>query len=142
MDEGYPAFENAVSQFHEFLAGQRWPPRVFWIRPGDARFRRGRIVIRPVSAEVGEAHAREVYARATSTRLGVMLEAVCRVNERTFARVVRPLDEDASSRGLFPDDLKLAALESPLSATIASGWMWPWCATASSWPFNDPDIEA
>jgi len=91
---------------------------------------------------IGEVHAREVYSRAVSARLGVMLEAVCRVNERTFARVVRPLDEDASSRGLFPDGLKLAVPESPLSATIASGWMWPLFATATSWPFNDPDIEA
>jgi hypothetical protein len=83
MDERYPAFENAVTQFREFLAIQRWPP--------------------------------------VSARLGVMLEAVCRGNERTFARVVRPVDEDASSRGLFPDGLKLSALESPLSATIAYG---------------------
>src|SRR5947207_2427950 len=33
MDEGYPAFENAVSQFYEFLNAQSWPPRVFWLRP-------------------------------------------------------------------------------------------------------------
>src|SRR5262249_33827085 len=142
MDEGYPAFENAVSQFCEFLAAQGWPSLVLWIRPGDARFRRGQIVIRPASVGTGDVHAREIYSRAVSARLGVMLEAVCRVDNRTFARVVRPLDEDASSRGLFPDGLKLAVPQDPLSATVASGWTWPLFATATLWPFSDPGLEA
>ena len=142
MNERYPAFETAVSQFREFLATQNWPQRVLWIRPGDARFRRGRIVVRSKSAADGEGHARVVYARAVGARLGVMLEAVGRVDGRTFARVVRPLDEDASSRGLFPDGLKLAVPESPLPTTTASSWTWPLLSTANHWPPGDPGIEA
>lgn len=142
MNEGYPAFEAAVSQFREFLVAQNWPQWVVWLGPDDARFQRGRIVIRCKSGVEREGHARVVYARAVAARLGVMLEAVCRVDGRTFARVVRPLDKDTSSQGLFPDGLKLAVPESPLPAEMASGWMWLLSSTASRWPPSDSDIEA
>jgi len=138
----YPTFENATLEFQAFLAQQGWPPQVFWIRPEDARLRRRRINVRSMSRDVGEAHAREVYSRAVSARLGVMLEAVCRTGGLTFARVVRPIDEDASSRGLFPDGLKLSVPVSPLEATIASRWTWPLLAMANHWPLRDEDVVA
>ena len=141
MDESYPTFESAVSRFQDFLAAQAWPRQVFWIRPGDARLRRGRIVIRPAPA-VGEAHAREVYSRAASARLGVMLEAVCQAGGDTVARVVRPLDDDASSRGLFANGLKLVVPEHPLPARIARTWLWPLFAPATRWPVEESNIEA
>jgi len=124
MDERYPAFENAASQFQEFLAVQGWSPQVLWIRPSDARFRGGRIRIRSMSPSVGEAHARKVYSKAITARLGVMLEAVCWTDGHTFARVVRPIDDDASSRGLFPSGLKLSVPVDPLDAAPASRWAW------------------
>jgi len=70
-----------------------------------------------------------------------MLEGVCQVGGETFARVVRPLDEDASSRGLFANGLKLAVPENPLPARIARGWVWPLFAT-SQWPVEESDLEA
>ncbi len=86
--------------------------------------------------------AQGIYSRAVSARLGVMLEGVCHVSGDTFARVVRPLDVDASSLGLFPDGLKLAVPENPLPARIANGWLWPLFATARPWPVKESDIEA
>jgi hypothetical protein len=142
MDEGYPTFENAASRFRDFLVAQGWPSRVSWIRPRDVRLRRAEIVIRPVSPTVGEGHAREVYSRAVAAQLGVMLEGVGHVGDVTFARVVRPLDEDSSSRGLFPNGLKLAVPENPAPATIGNRWTWPWFATTSPWPFSESDVEA
>jgi hypothetical protein len=141
MDDGYPAFENALSQFQEFLTKQGWPRQVFWIRPSDARFRGGRIRIRSMS-RAGDAHARRIYSEAVAARLGVMLEAVCRVDDHTFARVVRPIDDDASVRGLFPDGLKLSVPVDPPESALASRWTWPLFATARRWPPHDPGIEA
>ena len=127
--------------FQDFLAAQGWPRHVLWIRPGDARLRRGRIVIRHTPA-IGEVQAREIYSRAASARLGVMLEGVCQVGGDTFARVVRPLDDDASSRGLFANGLKLSVPENPLPARIARAWVWRFFATASLWPVEESNIEA
>jgi len=141
MDESYPTFESAVSRFQDFLTAQGWPRQVFWITPGDTRLRRGRILIRHTPA-IGEVHAREIYSRAALARLGVMLEGVCQANAHTFARVVRPVDEDASSRGLFTNGLKLAVPEHPLPARIAKSWVWPLFATPSRWPIEESDFEA
>jgi hypothetical protein len=142
MNEGYPTFENAVSRFRGFLVAQGWPSQVSWIRPRDARFQRRELVIRPVSPATGERHARGVYTRGVAAQLGVMLEGVCQLGDVTFARVVRPLDEDASSRGLFPNGLKLAVPENPAPARVGSRWMWPSFATASPWPYSGSDVEA
>jgi hypothetical protein len=140
MDESYPAFESAVSRFQDFLAAQGWPRQVVWITPGDTRLRRRQILIRYKPA-VGEVHAREIYSRAASARLGVMLEAVCHVGGHSFARVVRPLNEDASLRGLFTNGLKLSVLENPLRARIAKR-VWPLFSMASRWPVEESDLEA
>jgi hypothetical protein len=142
MDERYPAFENAALQFQEFLTTQGWPPQLLWIRPSDARFLSGRIRIRSRSEALGEAHARSIYSKAVTARLGVMLEALCRADGHTFARVVRPIDDDASLRGLFPSGLKLTVPVNPLDAALASRLTWLLFTTAPRWPPRDADIEA
>jgi len=143
MDETYPEFEKALLQFEQFLIAQGWPPEVLWIRPGDVRRRWGRLIIRSVPRAIGEAHARRVYANAVAARLGVMLEGVCGIGAHTFARVVRPVDGDASSRGLFPDGLKLSVPVERFEARfITSRWRWLLSAAASPCPPNDADLDA
>lgn len=141
MNDAYPAFEDAVQQFQTFLAGQGWPTDVQWVRPRDARLRRGRVGLRKVPRRVGQEHARNVYSRAASVRLGVMLEATCRTSDCTVARVVRPLSEDASVRALFPNGLKLSVIVEPPAAAFVSRWRWLLFEAVGRWPEPDPDFE-
>jgi hypothetical protein len=141
MTETYPAFEGAAQQFQTFLAGEGWPTDVQWIRPSDARLGRGRVGVRNVPRGVGEQHARNLYSRAVSAGLGVMLEGTCRTSNVTVARVIRPLSEDASVRGLFAHGLKLGVLIDPPAATFVCRWTWVLSAATGRWPEPDPDVE-
>ena len=142
MAEAYPAFEAAVSSFQEFLASQGWPRSIRWLRTGDARVSRGHIAIRAGTRARGEAHARQIYSTAVSAGMGVKIEALCRSDAHTFARVVRPLNEDSSARGMFPDGLKLGVPAVPLTAVVAHRLIWPLLAAGAVWPPDDPDIDA
>jgi hypothetical protein len=140
--EAYPAFDEAVSSFQEFLASQGWPRSIRWLRTGDARVSRGHIAIRAGTRARGEAHARQVYSTAVSAGMGVKIEALCRSDAHTFARIVRPLNEESSARGLFPDGLKLSVPAVPLTAVVAHRLIWPLLAAGAVWPPDDPDIDA
>ena len=115
--------------------------RVTWLRPEDARFRRGRIAIRRVSQDLGESHARQVYQAARFARLGVGFETICRVDDKTFARVIRPVDKSASERGLFSEAPKFSVPHDPTPAAFTALWMWPILASEPLWPPVDPDVE-
>src|SRR5512144_1652247 len=138
MEERYPAFEASVSRFQDFLKSEGWPTEVWWFRRGDVLRRGDSLAVRDHGAN--EEPARQAYSSAISAGFGVLLEAVCHDGNRTFARVVRPVDADAQVRGLFPDGLKLSVHVSPpvrarLISSAVSWWLW---STAGSiWPFYD-----
>jgi hypothetical protein len=143
MNDTYPPFETAVEQFQAFLASQRWPTQINWIRPGDVLRNRERLVVRVAPSAECENHAKSVFARGVAARLGVLLDAVCTDSQFTFARVVRPLDARASELQLFPDGLKLSVPGTPTNATrigLRLRW-WLWTKISIEWPGPDPDTE-
>jgi hypothetical protein len=74
--------------------------------------------------------------------MGVMIEALCRSDAHTFARVVRPVTKDSSARRMFPDGLKLSVPDVPLAAVVAHRLIWPVLAASAAWPPTDPDLDA
>jgi hypothetical protein len=144
MNEDYPRFEQAVGKFKAFLGEQGWPVRLLWVRPTDFRRRGPRVAIRSASDTSGESHARLLYAEAAAFRRGVLLEALCHRDGWTFARVVRPVTDDASERLMVSDGLKLSVpVEPDPPQVVQPRWLWPiWVALGKRWPPIDSDIEA
>ena len=144
MDTDYPDFESAAARFREFLAAQGWPATVAWVLPGDVIIRRGKLFVRSESVQGAEGVARHVYVEGARRQLGVCLEAICSSSDRSFARVARPVSEDAASRLLFPDGLKLSIPASKSAVKVVSGWWrWWWLKRhADQWPDDSEDIEA
>lgn len=144
VDAYYPEFGSAVGQFSAFLATQGWPAEIEWVVPGQVARRRGRLLIRALGPNRGREHAASVYAEASMRGLGVCLEGLCCAADRTYARTVRPVSDDAAFRLLFPNGLKLAVpANKPTAVVVVGGWAWWWKTRgAAEWPEDNGDLEA
>jgi hypothetical protein len=140
----YPSFEDSVTQFADLLLSMRWPTDVVWVRPGDVVHQHRRVAVFSQAVARGDAHARAGYAHAASVRLGAVLDAVCQVEGRTFARIVRPVNADAASRNLVPNGLKLRVPTESLVTEVVFGHLrWWWLSlTWKPWPEDDGDMTA
>lgn len=85
-------FEEATTQFRDFLTQQGHPGKLLWITPKDVAIRWGELLVRPrVEAETESA---DLFADADAAGFGVSLEAVARLGDCMCCFVWKPRSAD------------------------------------------------
>jgi hypothetical protein len=107
-----PDFAEAARRLRGFLSRQGWPEQIMWLRQGDVSRRSGElIVIKTRGQRDGEHDCQRAYERGRTRGLGVALEAVCTLGDRSCVIVSCPTDEREAELLMYPADggLKLSA---------------------------------
>jgi hypothetical protein len=113
------SFEEASERFCTFLRQNGYPEKVLWVEQANLVWDKRRLWVRddPVAVE----HARRRYADGIRAGFGVNLHAFAAADDKTVARVIVPVDDDAAQRHLMPcGGLKLSALKDMMNARAVS----------------------
>ena len=103
----YVAFDDALEHFQELVRRQGISAKVMLVRREDIMLFRDRTYVHPGSETETYAAVRRQYDNAVRRRLGVGLEAVCRLRDgRVVAYVYGPENSDEAERLMYPDGVR------------------------------------
>ena len=118
--------KQAVEQFREFLRTQGHADILQWIGPNDVAFWCGELLIRPrVNAD---AHAEEVFSRASERGVGVSIEAVAKLDPSICCFVFAPDDAEDAANSFVAPPLTMKLRQDLKRAQEPSRLLW-WTAT-------------
>ncbi|WP_012646087.1 hypothetical protein [Geotalea daltonii] len=130
-EQNLPAFEDAEAQFQEFLKTVEWPGELIWICADDVAVSGDILIVHP--NKEGREQAIRGYKRGIKKHLGILLNAICRDDFRTYCAVWNPSDQTEAEYALMPQGLKFSVPSERRQAKIITGqikWWWlKWNAT-------------
>jgi hypothetical protein len=103
-------FEESFAKFQAFLAKNKYPTSVVWLKPADVVLARGnKIYVKlPVSPE-NECVARDELSKSAGLPHGVVFHAIGSNDATTFAYAWRPKNRDEALRSLSAAGVKFSA---------------------------------
>ena len=109
-----PDFDNALARFRAFLKQNNCSENVVWVTPEDILLtgKRYLYVRVPIPAR-NEVKIRHMYDEGVAQGRGLLMGAVCRMNQSTYCYLWFPKSVEEVPQGIWPTngDLKLSATE-------------------------------
>jgi hypothetical protein len=103
------SFQEALAEFHQFLARNGHPQEVIWVKPDDVILTGGPLLYVRVQASRGnEESARQLFESGISRQMGVLFGTLCEIDGATCSYVWVPKDETESQQALMPTGLKMS----------------------------------
>jgi hypothetical protein len=103
-------FEDARERFREFLVENGYPRKLTWVTPNDVLLSDRKLVYVKLPVPTSNLlRARELFELGMPRQLGVLLHAVCEIDDTTCCYVWVPADQTESRYALMPRDLKMSA---------------------------------
>lgn len=95
-----PEFEEAESQFRDYLIDNGLPIRIVWVAPEHTIFCRDEWKIFRGEG-ISEADIRATYKSASEQPFGIRLAVLCRDGDTSYCYLKAPVDEDDAERQLL-----------------------------------------
>jgi hypothetical protein len=103
-------FDDALVGFKQFLARNKFPDEIVWIAPNDVLSSGStRIYVKAKPDQSNESRVRELFNAAVAHNTGILLAALCEMNEKTLCYAWVPADALEADRNLIPKGVKMSA---------------------------------
>lgn len=105
-------FDDAVSDYTEFLKKCGCPPRIIWVTAKDVLFTRSPHIYVKLLKQSRAAEARREYEAGIASKLGAEFCMLCELNDASCCFAWFPRNRDEGQRMMMPEDggLKMSAL--------------------------------
>jgi hypothetical protein len=118
----YPDFGDALKQFAAFAGQEHLPQRLVFVTSTDVVIRGGRVYVRIPDQGCARNEAAGRYDVAVRKDLGVLLAALCTLEDQTCVYVASPAHEDEATRLMYCRGLKLS-VPAKMRPARTVGWL-------------------
>ena len=102
-------FDDALMNFKQFLLSNKFSDEIVWTSPENALLADNEgIYIKSRPKQYNDSHVRELFNAAIAQSRGILLAALCEMNQKTVCYAWVPADDFEAERNLMSKGIKMS----------------------------------